>query len=207
MNSPTVTDTRSYVPPPLPSLDPGWGGWRWEGLNAVVAACAAVFLGAAVGLVVGHLAPHLNLVRNSELFSNQVFQSETAISADASVLIAGVVAGIVVGALAGLIGRRPPVGRLLGLCAGSIGGSIVSALVATAVRTQAFPPLITATFNRNGIGYLNGVYQQVAGAKPVLLAWPLAAVIAYAAVVAIRGDVAPRAAAAVRLSSGTPPSG
>jgi len=190
----------------LPPADPGWTGWRREGFEAVVSACAVLFLGAPVGIVIGHLAPRLQLVHNAAVFSDRVFQSETAIGADATVAIAGLVTGIVAGVLAALIGRRPPVGRLVGLCAGSVGGSIVAALVATAIRTQAFPHVIAATFDLNGIGYLNAVYQQVGAAKPALLVWPLAAVIAYAAVLAIRTSP-PLLARQPAVSSGTPPTG
>lgn len=155
---------------------------RSDAAGFAIALVASVLAAQAAGLVWAALAPQLSLA-GIAAGSQVPFRAE--VGADGWFLVVTATAGVLAALVAVLAGARGP-GTLAGLATGGLLGALVAARVgglATHEHTMAMVQALgvsVARLHRFGID----PFLQVR-AQGVLVAWPLAAVVAYAAGVAL----------------------
>jgi hypothetical protein len=162
--------------------------WRLEVLVACLVTGFSVVLGAVVGLVWPHVAPHVDQVR---AIGGSEAATKALLGADLWLALLGLIAGIVSVLVLNLIGRDAAAGpgAVLGLAVGGVLASLVAAQVGHLVQhphvvdqLKAAFPGISAHSVRAVLGYFD--FRVRAGA--VLLAWPVAAVATQVGVILLR---------------------
>lgn len=148
--------------------------------SAALTAVAVALLGAPVGLLWAALAPRpaVVIVAGGADYANP--EANTFFAADGYFLLITVAVGAICGILAHRLRALQPEGALAGLVAGGVGGAVVAAQVGERVHRAAFLQALSHAV----LGASLHTYVMVR-ADGVLLGWPLAAVIGYAALVAL----------------------
>jgi hypothetical protein len=162
--------------------------WASEALVAVLVVAYSLVLGAVVGLIWPHVAPHLRLVA---AINGSEAATKALLGDDMWLALLGLIAGIVsVGLLMFLArdaGSGP--GGALGLAVGGVLGSLVAAHVGHLVEHPHIVTALRASFpgiTPHSVTTILGYFDWKVRAKAVLLAWPLAAVATHAAVCELR---------------------
>lgn len=179
----TVTE-----PWPAPEATEARVKWPSEALVAVLVVAYSVLLGGAVGLIWPRVAPHLRLV---DAINGSEAATKALLGDDMWLALLGIVAGVVSVALLALVARdagQGP-GGVIGLAVGGLLGSLVAARVGHLVEHPHVVTALRASFpgiTHHSVNTILGYFDFRVRAKAVLLAWPLAAVIVQAAIVALR---------------------
>jgi hypothetical protein len=147
--------------------------------NALLVVAASLAGGLLMGVLWWAVTPLAQLEKRPTGVFSVGGDAETSIAADGWFAVIGLVTGVVAALLAGVLLRRHRLGVLLGLAAGGLLGSVVAwrfgvllgpAGLAESSAAAAVGDRFEAPLELSAVG--------------VLLAWPIAAVIAYFAAVA-----------------------
>jgi hypothetical protein len=156
--------------------------WREDLVTFALTAAVTVLLGAPLGLVWSAVAPHAHVtVAAGETYITDG-ATEVFIAGDGWFIGLSLLVGVGCGVLAWLVARRSGPFVVVGLAVGGLVAAYVASRVGVRVGQDAWLP--AAHSGREGT-YTGNV---VLKAQAAMVVWPLAAVSAFAALVASRVD-------------------
>jgi hypothetical protein len=180
-----VTITEPWAAPDSAETTVRWGR---EAIVALLVATYSVMLGAVVGLIWPHVAPHIRLVA---AINGSEAATKALLGDDMWLALLGLVAGVVSVAVLALVAREAGggPGGVLGLAVGGLLGSLVAAQVGHLVQHPHVVSALRTSFpgiTHHSVTTILGYFDFRVRAKAVLVAWPLAAVALHAATVGLR---------------------
>ncbi len=160
--------------------------WRRDVVVALGVGAVTVLLGAPVGLLWAHLAPHVPAVLTDSGVYPAEAEPQGFIGADGVFLFLTLGVGVVVAALIGLLDRSPSVLVVVALAGAGCLAAVVAWHVGHRVGLDDF-----RQFSHSGqFGKQMDAYVRV-HAKSIALAWGLGAVLGYGAVASLRTKARP----------------
>jgi hypothetical protein len=156
--------------------------WREDLVTLAMTAGVTVLLGAPVGLLWSAVAPHAHVRVEAGAAYISDATTEVFIAGDGWFIGLTLLAGIACGVLAWLAARRSGPFVVLGLAAGSLAAAYVASRVGVRIGQDHLRELVRS--GKQG-EYVGNIALQ---AKAAVVVWPLAAVAAFATLVASRVD-------------------
>ena len=183
---PDARRTGSATPPPpaAPTRGgrSGGGSRREDAITGTLLAGLVVLLGAPVGLLWSAVAPHSHAVVEAGGAYIADAESEVFIAGDGWFLGLTLLAGVLTGVLAWMGSRRSGPYAVVALAV----GGLIAAYVASKVGIRIGQDALKAAVRSGRLGtYTSNIALQTMTA---IVAWPLGGVVAFAALVAARGD-------------------